>query len=179
MQADRLLRDMHKLCCHDLPNQVVIAQTLVELLAEDEADRLSEDGLEYVRRLKNSLGAANEMTRVLRELVKLSAYEAAITQIEWAILTRDWRSKIAARFAEFAIATNCTWGVSTALGDARALTHVVLEFVGLVRPVDSDRLGIELHTEDRAKTRIDTMRRGKTDLSPTCHAWSADRFRVN
>ena len=52
MPSDRLLRGMQKVCSHDLPNQIVVLQSLLQMLQLEEADRLSPDGRDYVRRLQ-------------------------------------------------------------------------------------------------------------------------------
>src|SRR6266542_384953 len=53
-KAERLLRSMHKVFSHDLPNQMVVLQSLLQLLRQEEAQNLTDDGREYVRRLQNA-----------------------------------------------------------------------------------------------------------------------------
>ena len=58
--SDHLLRAMHKVFSHDLPNQMVVLQSLLHLLDQEESARLSDKGREYVRRLLNATKRGGE-----------------------------------------------------------------------------------------------------------------------
>src|SRR6266542_6419629 len=46
-RASRLLEALHPVCSHDLPNQIVALQSLLQLFSWDEADHLTPQGREY------------------------------------------------------------------------------------------------------------------------------------
>ena len=43
-QAERLLKEMHAVCSHDLPNQMVALQGLLQLLSQEESANLGNEG---------------------------------------------------------------------------------------------------------------------------------------
>src|SRR5271163_4567236 len=89
MQPDRLLRGMHKVCSHDLPNQLVALQSLLQMLQLDEAERLSTDGQEYLRRLQNVAQRTNAIARFLKEMEKLHSYISKPEEITLTLLARE------------------------------------------------------------------------------------------
>ncbi len=150
MQADRLLREMHKLCCHDLPNQIVVAQTLLQLFLDDETQRLDAEGVESLQRLTRLLAGAASMTRVLRELVKLADQESKPELLDWKLLARDWRAKIAERFAGRDISLQTFWDVPSARGVANAITGAILEFLSISIAEGTEPVIVKACTEQRA-----------------------------
>jgi hypothetical protein len=67
----RLLVACRKGLNHDLTNQLVAFQGLLQLLAQDEADHLSLAGQDYVRRLLGVAQRTQALARVLRDLSRL------------------------------------------------------------------------------------------------------------
>lgn len=68
--VERCWRAIQKVISHDLPNQLIAVQGLLQLLALDEAERLSADGLDIVKRLQATSVRLLEMTHLLKELAK-------------------------------------------------------------------------------------------------------------
>jgi len=56
---------------HELPNRLVSVQGLARLLLLDQAERLDDEGREYLQRLANSIRQADELVRSLAELGRL------------------------------------------------------------------------------------------------------------
>lgn len=150
MQAERLLRDMTKVCCHDLPNQIVVAQTLLQLLFEDEAERLSENGCEYLRRAKSVLERAGGLARFLREMAKLASAEPNPASVECATLSRDWRLKLAERCPAANVNWQFTWHVSNVHTDSRLLTSALVEILALFVKTETNCVTINMRSEMRS-----------------------------
>src|SRR5262245_34668586 len=70
-RAERLLAAMHKVFSHDLPNQLVIVQSLLSFLG-DEASRLSDEGRDHLRRLQAAGGRAGDMIHFLKDMAALA-----------------------------------------------------------------------------------------------------------
>jgi light-regulated signal transduction histidine kinase (bacteriophytochrome) len=71
-RVQRRLQAVGKVLNHDLPNQLVVIQGLVQLLGLEENDRLSADGREYLRRLGGASTRALDMAQGLKTLARLS-----------------------------------------------------------------------------------------------------------
>ncbi len=70
-RRQRLLAACRKGLNHDLTNQLVAFQGLLQLLAHDEADHLSITGQDYVRRLLGVAQRTQSLARLLRDLSRL------------------------------------------------------------------------------------------------------------
>lgn len=68
--AERRWRAIQKVINHDLPNQFIAVQGLLQLLAVDEAERLSPDGRDILRRLQGTTSRLLEMIHLLKVLGK-------------------------------------------------------------------------------------------------------------
>src|SRR5689334_11074635 len=79
--AERRLTSMHKVCNHDLPNQLVVLQSLLKLMELEEAEHLSEQGREFVRRMQNASQHASSMVRFLKEMSGLGMRAARLEPI--------------------------------------------------------------------------------------------------
>ncbi len=88
-RAQRLLRGMHKVFSHDLPNQVVVLQSLLRLLQVEEIDRLSPDGREYVARLASAATKAGAQVRFLKEMSRLHSYQPRLHDLALPSLARE------------------------------------------------------------------------------------------
>jgi hypothetical protein len=71
-RSDRLLRTMRPVLSHDLPNQLVALQGLLQMLELDEAASLGAPAQETVFRLQRVARRTCEMARFLREVERES-----------------------------------------------------------------------------------------------------------
>src|SRR6266446_5901695 len=71
-RAERLLAAMHKVFSHDLPNQLVVVQSLLSLLQLEDEANLSQDGKEHLARLRGAAGRAGLLVDFLKEMARLS-----------------------------------------------------------------------------------------------------------
>src|SRR5262245_18876076 len=70
-RAGRALWHLRKALSHDVSNQLVAVQGLLQLLQMDEADRLSADGQDYVRRAATAAQRAKGSLETLKALARL------------------------------------------------------------------------------------------------------------
>ena len=102
-RADRLLRKMHPVFSHDLPNQVVALQSLLQMLEMEEADRLGAEGRECVGRLKRVAGRVQGLARFLKDLGRLNSYQRRTESVVLAALVREVKVGLQAQCPEAAV----------------------------------------------------------------------------
>ena len=91
--AERLLAAMHPTCSHDLPNQILSLQSLVNLIEMDEVDHLGAAGQEYMRRLKAVADKTAVMSDFLKAMVRLIRYEPRPRSIAIADVIRELKAE--------------------------------------------------------------------------------------
>ena len=126
-RADMLLRGMHKVFSHDLPNQMVALQSLLQLLSLEESGRLSDDGREYVRRLQSASRRAGEMVRFLKEMGRLNALVPKTETIELASMARELQGELQRLHPNREFDFEWNWSVTTIPGDLRAYLQAIVE----------------------------------------------------
>jgi light-regulated signal transduction histidine kinase (bacteriophytochrome) len=72
-RAERVLAHLRNALSHDVSNQLVAVQGLLQLLQMEERDRLSADGQDYVRRAAVAAQRAQGLLATLKELIRLGA----------------------------------------------------------------------------------------------------------
>jgi light-regulated signal transduction histidine kinase (bacteriophytochrome) len=131
-QADRLLRQMHQVCSHDLPNQLVVLQSLLKLLSLEESAGLSDEGQEFVRRLQNATRHAGAMARFLKEMASLQTRAARTERIALAELARELQGGLQHLYPARRFAFAWDWHVPAIVGDRRLYVQSILElYAGL------------------------------------------------
>ncbi len=93
-RADRLLGKMHRVLSHDLPNQIVALQSLLQLMEMDDAHRLGQEGRAYVGRLHRVARRAAGMVRFLKEMERLNEYERRVEEMPVASLLREIKAEL-------------------------------------------------------------------------------------
>ncbi len=72
-RAERFLDHLRKALSHDVSNQLVAVQGLLQLLQMEEAPRLSPEGQDYVRRAGSAAQRAQALVGTLKELARLGS----------------------------------------------------------------------------------------------------------
>lgn len=129
-RAAALLRDMHKVIRHDLPNQMVALQSLLQLLSQEELARLSPDGQEYVGRLQHAARRASDLVRFLKEMERVVHYPARFEPIGLAALARELQGEVQRLHPQQEFTFEWQWDVPTMVGDARVLLQAIPELCG-------------------------------------------------
>ncbi len=135
MPAKRILHGMQKVLGHDLPNQMVVLQSLLQLLDQEESVQLGSDGREYVRRLQNATRRASDMVRFLKEMSRLNAFLARSETIKLADLARELQGELQRLHPDQHFEFHWQWTAPTLVGDARVYLQALTElFAGVVDP---------------------------------------------
>lgn len=135
MRSDRILDGMHHVIRHDLPNQVVALQSLLQLLNTDEVDRLSADGREYVQRLLNATQRASEMVRFLKQMIQLNAVAPRLEAISLASIARELQGELQRLHPAQRFEFEWQWNVPEVIGDTRTFLQALQQCItGFVNP---------------------------------------------
>lgn len=129
-RAARLLRGMHKVFSHDLPNQLVALQSLLQLLHADEWDRLGPDGREHLRRLVSAAEKAGAQVRFLKEMARLHRYQSGAEPVALAPLLRELQAELNQLFPGGTLAYAWDLQVASVWADPRFLGQALRELLG-------------------------------------------------
>src|SRR5262249_2340538 len=136
-------------CSHDLPNQILSLQSLINLMEMDEAERLDPAGREYLLRLRTVADKMAGMADFLRTMVRLMRHVSKPHEIVLADLFRELQAE-----ARSCSATAIAWDLAAVKGTIcadrdlvypsvseliRALTDVKVAKSVTVTSSDSDR----------------------------------------
>jgi signal transduction histidine kinase len=127
MRSERLLRGMHRVLSHDLPNQIVAVQGLLQLLSLEEASRLTSTGLEYVQRLHHAAGRTAEMVRFLKEMERLQSYVARRESVSLDTFARELQGELQRRYPKIEFEFAWQWNVPAVVGDSRVYLPALQE----------------------------------------------------
>jgi light-regulated signal transduction histidine kinase (bacteriophytochrome) len=130
MRSDQLLRSMHKVMNHDLPNELVVLQSLLQLLEEEESSQLSKEGREYVSRLQNATRRAGEMVRFLKEMGRLNTQASQPATIFLAAFTRELQGELHRLHPGIHFQFDWQLDTPTLHGDSRVYLRAILELLG-------------------------------------------------
>jgi hypothetical protein len=128
-RADRLLRRMHPVLSHDLPNQMVALQSLLQMLERDTADQVTAQEQETFQRLQRVAGKTGSMVRFLRELGRLDTYSAQREEIQLASLVREIKVELHQHIANGSVECQLVGDVKTMVADRRLLAQALVEVV--------------------------------------------------
>lgn len=135
MRSDRLLNGMHRVVRHDLPNEIVAVQGLLQLLALEEMDRLSAEGREYLRRVQNAASRVAELAQFLKEMEHLSSFTVQPSRLALAVLGRELQGILQQSFAHTRFEFDWHWHEPAVVGDARVILQAIQQlFAGLLDP---------------------------------------------
>lgn len=132
--AVHLLQAMHRVCSHDLPNQMVAVQSLLKLLSDEEAAHLGAEGREFLRRLQNATSQASRMARFLKEMTALPTRSVVEEPIALAELARELQAALQNLCPRKRFTFAWDFPIPAIAGDARLIGQAILElFAGLAR----------------------------------------------
>lgn len=128
-RADRLLRRMHPVLSHDLPNQMVALQSLLQMLERDRAEQVTAQEQETVQRLRRVAGKTGVMVRFLRELGRLNSYSARLEELRLASVIREVKVELQQHVAEGSVECQLAGDVKTLVADRRLLIQSLVELL--------------------------------------------------
>lgn len=126
-RADRLLTKMHRVLSHDLPNQIVALQSLLQLLELEEAARLGDEGRECVQRLHRVARKAAGQVRFLKEMGRLGTSRPCVGSVTMAPLLREVASELHLQMPAIAVSCRLVSDSGPFVADPRRLVLAVVE----------------------------------------------------
>ncbi len=129
-RCERRLQALGRVLNHDFPNQLVIIQGLVQLLALEESERLSADGREYVRRLAAAAARVLDMGQGLKTLARLgTAVEKATTPLVLRDLAGDLVRQVKQLFPNVNLHFDFPPSAPAVKAERRALHQAMVELI--------------------------------------------------
>lgn len=128
-ELERSMHDIEALSyciAHDLRGPLRVVNGYAALIAADEADRLSPDGLELFGRITEASGRMGTMITDLLELFKVVRAQLQPVRVDMAVLVREAVRSLAASFPRTAIDVE---PMPPALGDETLLRHLVFNLL--------------------------------------------------
>jgi light-regulated signal transduction histidine kinase (bacteriophytochrome) len=126
-QAARLAEHLQRIHNHDLPNEMVALQSLLQLLSIEESKNLSGEGQEYLRRLQNAARRASNLVRLLKEMGRLNSYNCAAETFDLANLARELQGELQRIWPDKTLTFEWHWSAPTVFGDPRVVLNAILE----------------------------------------------------
>lgn len=132
-QAQRLLDAMRPVCSHDLPNQAVALQSLLQLFAWDEASQLSPQGREYFERLQSIANKTYALTQYLKELARLQRYQPRGERLTFAAVVDDLRAEVQRAEPDCRWTWQCRWRQDGFRADRRLVQQALVQLLHVAR----------------------------------------------
>jgi len=120
---------IHPVCSHDLPNQVVALQSLLQLFEWDEADHMTEQGREHFSRLRSIAAKTFAHVQFLREIARLQRHVPERARLTFAQVHDDVRAEIQQRLSESTWQWDVQWNVERLVADRRLVQLGVMQLL--------------------------------------------------
>ncbi|MCI0641839.1 MAG: hypothetical protein L0Y70_22405 [Gemmataceae bacterium] len=145
-RAERLLKAMHSVFSHDLPNQLVVIQSLAVLLDQEEKAKLSPDGVDHLARLAGATRKANRLVQFLKQMARLEKWQEPMETIHLPFLASEVRAKIGAdHFGGSPVSFVCDWSVLDVKGPPTTLAKALVAILQCgLEPVQTPEVEITL-----------------------------------
>lgn len=127
-RAERLLNVMHQVFSHDLPNQLVVVQSLINLL-RDEAGRLSGDGQEVLERVSVAAHRAGDMVHFLKDMARLGKMTETLEEIKLSALAREIQAELNHLLPQRDLDLQTDWHVSFLYAGRRTLHQAIVQLL--------------------------------------------------
>jgi light-regulated signal transduction histidine kinase (bacteriophytochrome) len=150
MRSDRLLRSMHRVFSHDLPNQMVALQSLLQLLSAEEADHLTKDGREYIRRLHSATQRACEQVRFLKEMGRINICTAKAESFALSTLARELQGEMQQKHPHTEFTFEWHWETPAVTGDGRSLRLALSELLHALMGPDAKQCHVSATSRSQA-----------------------------
>ena len=144
--AQRVLEAMHPVCSHDLPNQVVALQSLLQLFAWDEAANLSPQGREYFERLQSVAGKTVAYVQFLKEMARLARQTPQIESLRVPHLVAEVSAEVQRLHPDHVWTWQCRLDVEDVRADRRLVHKGLLHFLRVPVLLGLGATTIEMHT---------------------------------
>src|SRR5262245_60492632 len=149
--AERLLTCFRKAIRHDLSNQLVALQGMLHLVEQEELDRLSPEGQDYVQRAAAAARRAVVMVQTLKDLVQWAVAPERPEKVDLATTLREVEAEIGQLYPERTIAFDFAPAVASVTAGRQTVTRILVELV---------RLAVWLAREDPIRLAISSTSPG-------------------
>jgi signal transduction histidine kinase len=147
-RAERVLACFQHTLNHDLPNQLVAIQGLLQILELEESERLSDDGRDYVRRLAGTTQRVQQMVATLKAIGKAASDAGAAEEVSLPDLAREAVAELKGMFPTRAVTYHLRFAVPSVRLSRRLLHRAVVEVLRLVF-VNGDAEPLHVQMESR------------------------------
>lgn len=127
-RAERLLDAMYRVFSHDLPNQLVVVQSLLSLLQDDETN-LSAEGKEQVQRLRQAAGRASNMVHFLKDMARLARLSETIEDIRLSALAREVQAEVQQAYPGRELKYETSWQIPHVVVGRRSLHQALVQLL--------------------------------------------------
>ncbi len=118
---------MHPVFSHDLPNQLVVIQSLASLMTLEEKDALGTQAREYLTRLTGAAKRASNMVQFLKQMARLQQLDEPIETVQVAHLGREIRAGISQLFPGRTFTFDMQWQAPAFPAGRRTLHQALME----------------------------------------------------
>ncbi len=129
--VERRWRAIQKVVNHDLSNQLIAVQGLVQLLAMEEMEQLRPESREVLRRLQASSARAVEMVHLLKALAKAGEAPERPELVLLDDLAAEAGAEVKQRFPEVVVEQQFAAGLDRVLAGPRALHQALVQLLRL------------------------------------------------
>jgi light-regulated signal transduction histidine kinase (bacteriophytochrome) len=149
VRAQRVLACWQHALGHDLPNQLVAIQGLLQVLALEERERLSSDGRDYLDRLAALTRKAQEALVTLKAIGRAAIDTGPAEEVALEELVREVAAEVRQLFAHRAITYHLRLGVPAVRAFRRPLHRALVELIRTLL-LEHEAAEIHLALESRA-----------------------------
>jgi signal transduction histidine kinase len=149
-RAERILACFQKALGHDLPNQIVALQGVLQVLELEEGSRLSTEGRDYLQRLSAITGRLREALLTLRAIGRAGTDLGVVEEISLAELAREAAAEVKQLLPGRAITYHLRFPVATVKTYRRPLQRAVVELVRALGRAGAEPIHVYLDSRPAA-----------------------------
>ncbi len=131
-RSDRLIRSIQPTINHDIPNLLVVMQGFMQILDEEEKERLSTEGRNYINRLLHVLGRLQNISIALKGILKAETNLAHPEEISLPEFIREAKAAIKQKFPHLGISLHSAFKVQKVVGQRLLLNRCFVELIRLM-----------------------------------------------
>ena len=126
-RSDDILRGIHKVVTHDLPNQIIAVQGLLQLFDMEQAEGLPPDGREFLKRIQQAVGRIGEQARFLKEMDRIARHIPQVERVTLAEVMGELQAILRQQRPRSVLAFESEWRVAQIPMDRKAFVQGMRE----------------------------------------------------
>lgn len=151
-RATRILKTLGKIFQHDLPNQLVVFQGLVQLLELEEQDALTPQAREYIERMKSVSQRAIHLGKYVKEMSHLANSREVPEVIAVPSLAKEMRAHARHTHGDINFDWQGEWADVQIYASRVAVLRCLAELIALtlvLAPCKAYRIALDSYTPDQ------------------------------